>query len=68
VLPQSRKSIAVNAASAAAYLVVVALSLAVPWLAGADGAAFDIAARFVRATAPRPAVDDIVIVGIDEAS
>ncbi len=71
VPPSSRKSIAVNAASAAAYLVVVALSLAIlaaPWLVGADGAAFDLAAKFVRATAPRPAADDIVIVGIDEAS
>lgn len=69
--PSSRKSVILNAASVVVYLVVVALGLTVPvvpWLAGADGAAFDLTARFVRATAPRPAADDIVIIGIDEAS
>jgi len=54
-----------------AWLVVAGagcMASVLPPLAGADGAAFDLAARALRALAPRPASEDIVIIGIDEAS
>lgn len=41
---------------------------ALSWFELADGAVIDFTARVVRATAPRAAPDEIVIIGIDEAS
>jgi adenylate cyclase len=69
----TRKSASIAAAPAAtaSYLAVVAAALVILFAPGfepADGAAFDFTAKLVREFALRPAPDEIVIVGIDEAS
>jgi len=50
----------------AGVLVAVAGLHATPFLERADSAALDATQRIVRALAPRAAVEDVVIVGIDE--
>lgn len=55
----------------ASWLAITAVAAAIafqPGLQFVDGTAFDLAARTVRAVAPRALPDDVVIVGIDEAT
>lgn len=53
------------------FSAILAVALAVAFfsaLSGADGIGFDLTARWLRQVAPRALPDDVVIVGIDEAT